>query len=152
MVRALVVGVVLGLSVPGHALQPQPPAAALQTCLADNTSGKDRKDLAKWIFLAMAAHPEMKEHAAGATYAAAADESSRRIAGMVVRLLAESCLKETRTVVQTGQITQSFEVAFSRLGELAMQELMSDKSVLAAMSQFEKYMDQKRFNEALIGK
>ena len=28
-----------------------------------NTSGKDRKDLARWIFLAMAAHPEMKQHA-----------------------------------------------------------------------------------------
>jgi hypothetical protein len=93
----------------------------------------------------------MKEHA-GAISAAAAEETSRRIAGMVVRLLTESCLKETRVVVQTGQITQSFEVAFARLGELAMQELMTDKSVLAAMSQFEKYMDQKRFNEALIGK
>src|SRR6185436_2688332 len=28
---------------------------ALKTCVADNTSGKDRKELAKWVFFAMAA-------------------------------------------------------------------------------------------------
>ena len=150
MVRALVVGIVLGLTVTGHS-QPQQPTAALQSCLADATSGKDRKDLAKWIFLAMAAHPDMKEHA-GASYNAAADESSRRMAAMVVRLLADSCLKETRAVVAAGQVTQSFEVAFAGLGQLAMQELMTDKAVASAMSQFEKYLDQKKLNEALIGK
>ena len=36
------------------------PIEATKTCLSDNTSGKDRKLLAKWIFLAMAAHPEFK--------------------------------------------------------------------------------------------
>src|SRR5687767_15053992 len=111
MVRALVVGIILGVSVTGHSQQPQP-TAALQSCLADATSGKDRKDLAKWIFLAMAAHPDMKEHA-GATYAPAAEESSRRMAAMVVRLLADNCLKETRAVVAAGQVAQSFEVAFA---------------------------------------
>ena len=35
---------------------------ALSRCLADNTSGRDRKDLARWVFFAMAAHPEIKQY------------------------------------------------------------------------------------------
>lgn len=34
---------------------------ALGSCLADNTTGKDRKELARWIFVAMSAHPEMRD-------------------------------------------------------------------------------------------
>src|SRR3982751_4847671 len=38
-----------------------PASQSLGTCLADNTSGRDRKELAKWIFVAMSAHPDMKD-------------------------------------------------------------------------------------------
>jgi hypothetical protein len=48
--------------------------------------------------------------------------------------------------------SQTFEAAFSRLGQLAMQELMTEQSVQAAMGQFEKYLDKKRLDAALIGK
>jgi hypothetical protein len=60
MLRVSIVAVMLMACV---SVQAQQPADALSTCFADRTSGKDRKDLARWIFLAMAAHPEMKEQA-----------------------------------------------------------------------------------------
>ena len=48
-------------------------------------------------------------------------------------------------------MAQTFEAAFARLGQLAMQELMTEKSVQAAMGHFEKHLDKKRLDAALIG-
>ncbi len=92
MLRSFIVAVVMGVSV---SAQSPPPADALKACLVTNTSGQDRKDLAKWIFLAMAAHPEMKPHT-NANAVAAADESSRTMAALFTRLLIESCPTEAR--------------------------------------------------------
>src|SRR5262245_31770175 len=110
---SLVAAVLLAVAVP---VQAQQSADALRACLADSTSGKDRKDLAKWIFLAMAAHPEMKQHA-NASAAAAADESSRTIATLVTRLLTDSCVNQTRAVMKSGQGAQSMQLAFQGLGQ-----------------------------------
>lgn len=129
----------------------QEPVAALTQCLADNTSGKDRKDLAKWIFLAMAAHPEMKQHASAVT-TAAVDQSSRTMAALVVRLLTESCANEARAAVKSAPASQALQIAFGGLGQLAMQELMADKSVQQSMSLFERYLDTKRLAEVLAVK
>ena len=145
----IVAAAVLVVATPVMA-QTDPAANALKTCVADNTSGKDRKDLAKWIFLAMAAHPEMRP-LAGADVATAADESSRAMAALVTRLLTVSCANETRAVMKTDA-ARSFVLAFEGLGVLAMQELMNDKSVKDAMGVFERYLDQKRFAEAIAGK
>jgi hypothetical protein len=38
------------------------------------------------------------------------------------------------------------------LGQLAIRELMADKSVQASMNLFQRYVDQQRFNEALTAK
>ena len=146
MLRTLIIVVVLATSV---AAQEGQPAGALRTCVADSTSGKDRKDLAKWIFLAMAAHPEMRLHA-NASAAAAMEDSSRRMAALLTRLLTDSCVNETRAVMKTGS-AQSLKLAFEGLGQLAMQELMADQSVGDAMGQFERYLDQKRLTEILAG-
>jgi hypothetical protein len=148
MVRALIVAAALAMSFPAQGPQP---VDALRTCVADNTSGKDRKDLARWVFLAIGAHPEMKQHF-GADATRAADESSRTMAALVTRLLTDSCANETRAVVKAGQGQQSMQVAFQGLGQLAMQELMTDKSVQESMSLFERYLDQKRLAEVMGGK
>jgi hypothetical protein len=147
MFRLAVVAVMLTVSVSAQAQQP---GDTLRTCLADSTSGKDRKDLAKWIFLSIAAHPEMKRYASD-NAATAADQSSRTIGVLVTRLLTDSCVNETRAVMQIGA-SQSIEVAFAGLGQLAMQELMADKSVKESMGLFERYLDHKRFTDVLAGK
>ena len=121
---------------------------ALKGCLADNTSGRDRKDLAKWIFIAMAAHPEMKQHA-GPSAGAAGVESSRAVAALVTRLLTEKCVKESKAVMATGDGGAAMRLAFEGLGQLAMAELMTDKAVQEAMGAFGHYIDMDRFNAAL---
>jgi hypothetical protein len=128
----------------------QEPVDALRTCVTDNTSGKDRKDLAKWVFFAMATHPEIRQYA-DAKVAAAADESSQTLAALVTRLLTDSCANEFRGVIKTGQGSQALRLAFETLGQLAMQELMADKTVRDAMGSFAHYVDQARLNGLLAG-
>ena len=147
MFRSFIVAVMLALSV---AAQAEQPAEALKTCIADSTSGRDRKDLARWVFLAMAAHPEMKQHAS-ADAATAADQSARKMAALVTRLLTDSCVNEARAVVKIGG-TNPFGSAFENLGQLAMQELMADKSVQDSMGLWTRYFDQKNVRDELEGK
>jgi hypothetical protein len=148
MTRAFILTFVLSVPLAGHGQQPQ---ESFNTCLSDSTSGKDRKDLAKWVFLAMAAHPELRNQLAPGT-ATAMEESSKRVAELIVRLLAQDCVQQTKAILKGSPTSQTFEAAFSRLGQLAMQELMTEQSVQAAMGQFEKYLDKKRLDDALIGK
>lgn len=148
MLRMFIVAFIL--TVPTVA-QAQEPADALKRCLADNTSGKDRKDLAKWVFFAMAAHPEMKQYL-DANLAAAADESSKTMAALTTRLLTDSCANEVKAAMKTGQGAQAVSLAFEALGKLAMNELMTDKAVQDAMGSFARYVDQTRLKETIGGK
>jgi hypothetical protein len=140
----IVVAVLLAVSAPAQAQS----VDALRTCLMDSTSGKDRKDLVKWIFFAMAAHPELKQYAA-ANAATAADEGSKRMGALVSRLLTDACAKETKAVMKSGEASRSMEVAFEGLGKIAMQELMTDKAVQDSMGVFMRYFDQQRMNDLL---
>lgn len=118
----------------------------LATCLADNTTGKERKDLARWVFYAMAAHPEI-ERLLAPSAAAEGEVIERSMGALVMRLLAESCLKETQAAYKAGG-SHAMEVAFQALGALAMQELMSNTDVKVRMSGFEKYLDQEKLKQA----
>ncbi len=114
---------------------------ALGTCLADQTSGKDRKDLARWVFLSMAGHPEMARYSK--VDAKSVEEASRQMGAMVSRLLGELCAKEYKeTVKSRGGL--GLQAAFETLGRLAMQELMTDANVKANMAQFERYVDRSK--------
>lgn len=123
-----------------------PAADALGACLADNTTGKDRKNLAKWMFLSMSAHPEMQSLSSATPEMRA--EVDREMAQIVTRLLTESCLKQTKEVqAREGQagLTSSFEY----LGRIAMGELMSSPQVTASVRAYGRYLDKKKFESAL---
>jgi len=112
--------------------------AAATRCLADNTTGRDRKDLARWIFLAMAAHPEIKEMSKAS--AAQQEQSQRAVAGLFSRLVGDTCATEVRALVKAegpGALGKPFEV----LGQLAMQELMTNADVKANVGGFERFID-----------
>jgi hypothetical protein len=119
-------------------------------CLADNTTGKERKLLARWIFTAMAAHPEIKDLANVTPQAS--DEVSRELGALVTRLLAESCKEETKAVAAKGNAAVAMRTAFENLGRLAMAEIMSNPDVSAAIGKFEPYMDKAKLQAALSGK
>jgi len=124
------------------------PIEATQTCLTDNTSGKDRKLLAKWIFLSMAAHPELKTLSTAT--AQTQEDTSREFAGLVTRLMTVDCKNQMQALIATDDdVLGAMKVAFSHLGEVAMQELMANKDVDASISQFGKFMDEEELSSAL---
>lgn len=130
----------LGLALPAAA-QAGPATERLGACLADNTSGKERKQLARWIFVAIAAHPEMKDIADPAL--ALRQRVFRETGAMVTRLIADNCPTEARAAAQQDG-AKAFETAFGVLGRLAMQELMSNPEVNAAVGGFEQFLDRQR--------
>ena len=119
---------------------------ALGACLADNTTGKDRKDMARWVFVGMATHPEIKSLSS----ATDADrvEMDKRLAALFSRLITENCPAQAKKAMEEGG-TQGFGVAFSLIGQLAMQELMSDKSVAASFANFAQYLDKSKIEAVL---
>jgi len=136
------------LAVLTTAVHSQPAVDAFGKCLADNTSGKDRKDLARWLFVAMGAHPEMKQ--ISSINPAASDDSSRVVGSLFNRLIIEACPKEAKSAVgAVGPI--AFQSAFAVLGQLAMQELMTDKNVNASMGLLQKYVDNAKVQSVIGG-
>lgn len=146
MLRCLLV--VMLMQIPGLAFADT--AAALSSCVADNTSGKQRKDLARWVFFAMAAHPDLASYTTP-ELGAAREETDRTTADLFVHLITEQCPGEASAAFAERQ-TAGIQVAFEELGRLAMLELMSHSDTTAAMSNFEKYLDNDKIAAVLHGK
>jgi hypothetical protein len=120
----------------------------LKTCIIDNSTGKDHKDLARWIFVAMAAHPEMKD--ASNVTPEAREAASKKMAALVTRLMTEQCAPQARALFGQGaSVTSALATAFGALGQVAMQEMMAEPHVSAATEEFTHYLDKQKFEEAL---
>lgn len=135
----------LGLSGIAHAQ-----SDALATCLADSTTGKDRKDLARWVFVAMSAHPGMRDLAANSPETG--EQINKAMGVLVTRLLTESCPREVQAVAKGSEGAQGLRSAFEALGRLAMAELMSNAEVSASVSKFEGYVDRPKVSAVLNSK
>lgn len=125
-----------------------PASEALSTCLAENTTGKERKEFARWMFAAMSTHPALSDMSA--ITPAIREQSNRNMGQMVTRLLAVDCVAQTKAAAKEGRA--SMGAAFKTLGELAMQELMSNPAVGSAIGSFEKHLDSEKLQSALGGK
>ena len=126
-----------------------PTTDALSACLADNTTGKDRKELARWVFVGMASHPEIRS--LSNVTQADRDGLDKVMASTVMRLMTENCRAEGRSALEKDGIA-AFQVAFATIGQLAMQELMSNPDVNASFSRYARYVDQKKLSSALTNK
>lgn len=120
----------------------------LGKCLANSTTGRDRKDLARWMFVAMAAHPEIRDLANPSRDVS--EEISRAMGVLVTRLLTEDCPKEVQAVT-SGEGSQALRRAFETLGRVAVVEIMSNEDVTASISGFERYLDRRKIN-AILGR
>lgn len=123
-----------------------PYADAIGQCFANSTTGKDRIELARWVFSSMALHPDVVS-SSGIT--PQKREAINQSTGMLFnRLLAEDCTNEVKAAFKfEGQ--GALKSAFESLGKLAMQELMSNSAVSAGFSGFEKYVDMPKLKKVL---
>lgn len=122
---------------------------AVGTCLTDSTNGKDRKDLVKWIFVAVSNHPELSEMSS----VTPADEEAvkQRLGQLFTRLISQDCPSEISAMVKmhgAASLSKPFEV----LGAVAMRELMSDPKVAAGLSDLDRYIDQAKVSSVLQAK
>jgi len=120
-------------------------ADPLASCFADNTTEKQRKALARWVFAGMAAHPEIQSISQVSDEVR--DTLDKEVAAMVTVLLAEDCLEPTKAAIKEGG-NKALKSAFAVVGKLAFQELMVNPEVNAAFVQYIKYVDRRKF-EAL---
>ena len=119
---------------------------ALNRCFANSTTGKDRTDLARLFFTAMAQHPDMSDLS---SIQADKKEAILKSGGLIyTRLLGDVCSKELGAAVK-NEGESAVRASYEFLGRLAMQELMANPSVADSISGMEKYVDSKKINAAI---
>ena len=119
---------------------------ALGTCLVDSLDGKERKRLARWIYFSIAAHPEMVSF----SNVSADDrtETDQYVGKLVTRLLVEDCASELRAARKADPL--AVQRSFELVGQVAMQELMTNQDVTTSISNYANYADQRRINAVLL--
>jgi len=142
LIAALAVAGVLG-SVPATA---GPYSDDLSKCLVRSTGDAEKRTLVKWIFAAVALHPEVADIAS--VTPAQRTEMTRNTAKIFEKLLADSCRTEVQQAVQY-EGPQTIGSSFQVLGQVAARELFSNPNVAANMADLGKYIDQKRIAEAM---
>lgn len=67
---------------------------------------------------------------------------------LVTKLISETCSSETRAVIKAYG-ADGVRVAFEYLGRMAMQELMTNTEVSAAINAFEQYTDKAKIDAVI---
>jgi len=138
----LVLSLVVGAGAPAMAATP---TDTLSTCLVDTLNGKERKILAKWIFFAIAAHPEISSFSSATT--PDTDATDKFVGALVTRLLTTDCPEEFKAANESDPM--ALAKAFEMVGRVAMQELMANDAVKKALTNYSKYADMEKINEVL---
>lgn len=110
----------------------------LSRCLVDSTSKDDRLALVRWMFSAAAAHPAVADVAK--ITPAQLDDANKSIAGLLMRLLTETCTEQAKKAFKYDGPT-AFPASFQVLGQVAGTELFASPEVATAMTGMEKYVD-----------
>ena len=124
------------------------PTQSLGACLVDSLNGKERKQLAKWIYFAIAAHPEISDFSKASSKDI--DSTDQYIGGLVTRLLTVDCPTEMKLANDLDPL--AMQQAFELVGQVAMQELMTNENVMSSITGYIKYADMDKINSLLIGK
>lgn len=139
----------LCLSLSSFSVMAGPHTDNFSTCLADNTTGKERKDLARWIFVAMATHPDIRD--LSQVTPDTRESTNKTMATLVMKLITQTCTKEAQLAAQ-HEGSESFRSAFEVLGKLAMRELMSNPEVSTTVTGFQRYIDRKKLEAVITAK
>lgn len=122
----------------------------LAKCFAENTTGKDRTALVRWLFVAVGVHPELRSLVI--TSKESTDEANKTMGALVTRLLTENCKGELRASVKNGEMGQAMRRAFEGLGKLAVSELVSNDEVAVSLPKYADYIDKAKLAATLTSK
>jgi hypothetical protein len=110
----------------------------LSKCLVASTTAADRVDLVKWMFAAASSHPAVRPMST--VTPAQLDAANRKMGALVMRLLTETCVQQTRDALKyEGAAT--LQTSFQVLGQVAGRELFTSPEVKEALSGLDQYVD-----------
>ena len=121
----------------------QNPIDNFATCMSDSLTGKQRKEMAKWIYFAMSVHPALKDYSVATEEDR--DQLDQYIGKLVTSLLTESCPNEVIAAHKADPL--AIQKGFEFLGQVAMQELMNNQDTLAAISAYGTYLDEEKISK-----
>ncbi len=139
-ILALSLGLMLGTPVFAGS-----PTSVFGSCMVDSLDGKERKNLAKWIFFAIAAHPEIK------AYSSATPEDIRKsdeyVGKLITRLLTVDCPNELKAANTSDPL--AVQNAFKLVGQVAVQELLTNEDVMKTVTNYTNYADLEKIGRIL---
>ena len=119
-------------------------AQKLGVCLSDSLNGKERKNLAKWVYFGMSTHSTISPYSN--VTKENLENMSKYVGELITRLMTEDCPNIAKKAFKEDGAL-AFEYAFGIVGQVAMQELMVEPSVTQSLGTFEKYLDQDKFDK-----
>jgi hypothetical protein len=135
LLSGLLAAILLATAAPGYA---GPFADDMAKCLVRSATTADKTVLVQWMFSFMALHPDVKQLAAVSDAQRAG--LNKQMADMMVALLTERCVNETREALK-NEGKGVIESSFGLLGQVAAQELFGNPAVVAGLSDFGKALD-----------
>ncbi len=112
-------------------------------CVVKATSDADRLALVRWVFAAMALHPDLK--AMAVVTPEDRTQINQTMSRLVERLLTQDCRKETVDAIKY-EGSDFLGTTFKSLGEIAMGGLMSNPDVGKGFRDWAATMDTKIFD------
>ena len=137
-------GVVMLSVVCGSMAQAGPYADDMAKCLVKSSSADDKSLFMKWLFAAIALHPDVQ--AMATITPAQRDDLNRRTALLIQKLLTDSCRAAAQQAVRyEGPAT--IQYAFQVFGQAAAGDLFASPQVAAGMKDLAKYLDKEKLQE-----
>jgi len=118
-----------------------PYADEMAKCFVRESAPADRTMFIRWMFSAMALHPEVQAMAKVSD--AQREEVSKGTAQIFQKLVLESCRKETQQAIKF-EGSQTIAYGFQLLGQVAARELFTNQAVAGGLSSLAKYFDEKK--------
>ena len=122
---------------------------SLGICMVDSMTGKERKQIAQWLFFSIAVHPDMKEFSRVTENAQ--KKADEFVGKLFTRLLTENCPAQAKQAMKE-RTSAAMGDAFGLVGKMAMQELMTNKDVTDSISGFEKFIDKEKIDSLIYRK
>ena len=118
----------------------------LSRCLVESSSPSDKTTLVKWMFTAMALHPDVA--AMASVTPQQRDSANKAAADMFVKLVTETRLTQAKNAIKyegPGAIQQGFNV----FGQVAGKELFANPNVAQSLAGLQKHIDGEKLNAVL---
>ena len=141
----LLLATLISVSIPTLAATP---TEEFSVCIVDSLNGKERKVFARLVFFSMASHPEIEIFSK--VKKSDLEKTSKSIGKIFTRLLTVDCPGELKAANASDPL--ALQKAFELVGQVAMQELMTNDVVSETMSGFAEHSDMQAIQEAMLSK